>query len=472
MRKKETSIGRRTRLPGSRPKATAPRPVVGNRGQPGVAILLVLVVLTILSGLAVSLVLLTDSQSRLTNTVQTQAQVYYAALAGLEEARGRLNPSAPDAISTTSLPTTTTGVLYLVNSSTLDPVQPTNTSSPYYDYEYAQEFSGGFSSATVLGPVSSDQPGAGTASAIPYKWVRITLKTEYSSKQDVNQDGILDPTTTINWYGSNQNLSTAAAGGVPVYKLTALAVAPSGIRKMGQMEVAAIPNTNSAAVATAATASLSGVTASGKSNLTVDGNDACEVASDLPGVMAGSTVTTSVATVTGSPTPTQQNVSPFPQSASALISSLRPAATPILYADPTHVSVSSGGTSYNGTNVVLGTQPSGTTPAQPLVVYSDKPLTISGKSSIGDGILLVNGNLTVDAGFNYRGKIVANGTVTLTSGGTGSISIQGTVISSGNFSANSAASNSTSLSVTFNSCAIAESYQILPLTILAFRDLR
>lgn len=469
MRKKETPIGRRRRLPGRRPKATARRPVVGTCGQPGIAILLALVVLTILSGLAVSLVLLTDSQSRLTNTVQTQAQVYYAALAGLEEARGRLNPSAPDAISTTSLPTTTTGVLYLVNSSTQDPVQPTNTSSPYYDYEYAQEFSGGFSSATVLGPVSSDQPGAGTASVIPYKWVRITLKTEYASKQDVNQDGILDPTTTINWYGSNQNLSTAAAGGVPVYKLTALAVAPSGIRKMGQMEVAAIPNTNSAAVATAATASLSGV--SGKTDLTVDGNDACG-ASNLPGVMAGSTVTTSKAKVNGSPTPTQQNVSPFPQSASALISSLRPAATPILYADPTHVSVSSGGTSYNGTNVVLGTQPSGTTPAQPVVVYSDKPLTISGKSSIGDGILLVDGNLTADSGFNYRGKIVANGTVTLISDGTGSISIQGTVISSGNFSANSAASSSTSLSVTFNSCAIAESYQILPLTILAFRDLR
>ena len=198
-------------------------PRLAGRGEEaGIALLLALLIIFILSGLAVSVILLTDSQIRLERTVEAQSRVHYAALAGLEEARGRLNSSAPDTI--TPLPTTVTQVLYLVNSSTADLVQPTNPASSYYDSEYAREFAGGLSAATVLPAVASDQPGAGTAAAIPYKWVRITLKTEYSSNQDVDQDGVLNSTTPIYWDGSQQDLSTRLTQGVAVYKLTALAV--------------------------------------------------------------------------------------------------------------------------------------------------------------------------------------------------------------------------------------------------------
>ncbi len=419
------------------------------------------------------MVALTTSQLQLGKTIQTQTQVYYAALAGLEEARGRLEPAAPDALSGNSLPTAVNQVAYLVNGAMQDPVQPTNPASPYYDIEYAREFSGGLTGASVLTPVSSDQPGAGTVSAIPYKWVRITLKTEYSSGQDVDQDGTLNNTLPVYWDGAHQNVTGT---GVPVYKLTALAVDASGIRQMAQAEVAGRVSSYSAlaGLATGGAATLTGLAGRKGStpNLVVNGNDTVNTTpcgtAGVPGLVTVGTASISSATVNGIPTATEQ-VASLPTSPAAFINSLRGGATPILNAAPTHVSLVSGGTGYVGTDVVLGTQPSGTTPAQPAIVYSDKPLTISGANSTGDGILLVSGNLSITGGFNYRGLIVVEGTATLASNSTGSIQIQGSVISSGNLSANSTQSSSNALRVSYDSCAVIDSFQSLPKTVLAFR---
>jgi hypothetical protein len=455
--------------------------------EAGIALLLTLFVIFILSGLAVSLILLTDSEVRLQRSMEAQANTYYAGLAGLEEARARLNPSAPDTIPITQLPTVVTQVLYLVNSSTADPVQPTNPASPYYDHEYVREFPDGLGAATVLSSVASDQPGAGTAAAIPYKWVRITLKTEYSSSQDVDWDGVLNRTTPIYWNGSQQDLSTRLPQGVAVYKLTALAVDPSRIRKLVQTEVAGAGGgrTAGAAAATGGSATLSGIlvggTLKGKRkkkigtpNLIIEGLDDCG-GSSLPGIIAGGTVTIPLgraATVTGSSPATIQNASPFPQSAPALINSLRASAVPILNADPTHVSLAPDGASYVGTNVVLGTQAVGTTPAQPLVVYADKPLFLSGTTGTGQGILLVNGNLSVTGGFDYSGMVVADGSVTLTSTTTGTVAIYGTLVSSGNLTADSTASTVlNSIDINYDSCALSDSYRVLPKIVLAYREL-
>ncbi|MCJ7504439.1 MAG: hypothetical protein MUP80_15475 [Acidobacteriia bacterium] len=447
-----------------------------HRAEAGIALLIALLVIVLLSAFAFSMVALTTSQLQLGKTIQTQTQVYYAALAGLEEARGRLEPAAPDALSGNSLPTAVNQVAYLVNGAMQDPVQPTNPASPYYDIEYAREFSGGLTGASVLTPVSSDQPGAGTASAIPYKWVRITLKTEYSSGQDVDQDGMLDNSSPVYWDGAHQNVTGT---GVPVYKLTALAVDASGIRQMAQAEVAGRVSRYSAlaGLATGGTATLTGLTGGkvygkGTPNLVVDGNDTVNTTpcgtAGVPGLVTVGTASISMATVNGIPAPVQQVIS-LPSSPAAFINSLRGGVTPILNADPTHVSLVSDGTGYVGTDVVLGTQPSGTTPAQPAIVYSDKPLTISGANSTGDGILLVTGNLSITGGFNYRGLIVVDGTVTLASNSTGSIWIQGSVISSGNLSADSTQSSSNALTVSYDSCAVIDSFQGLPKTVLAFR---
>jgi len=450
-----------------------------HRAEAGIALLIALLVIVLLSAFAFSMVALTTSQLQLGKTIQTQTQVYYAALAGLEEARGRLDPAAPDALSGNSLPTTVNQVAYLVNGTMQDPVQPTNPGSPYYDTEYAREFSGGLAGASVLTPVSSDQPGAGTVFAIPYKWVRITLKTEYSSGQDVDQDGVLDNSSPVYWDGTHQNVTGT---GVPVYKLTALAVDASGIRQMAQAEVAGRISSYSAlgSLATGGAATVTGLAGQsntdpsrmGTPNLVVDGSDTVNTTpcgtAGVPALVTVGTASISSATVSGIPTATEQ-VPSLPTSPAAFINSLRAAASSILNADPTHVSLVSGGTGYAGTNVVLGTQPSGTTPGQSAVVYSDKPLAISGTASTGDGILLVNGNLSIAGGFSYRGLIVADGTVTLASNSTGSIGIKGSVISSGNLSADSTQSSSNALTVSYDSCALIDSFQSLPKTVLAFR---
>jgi hypothetical protein len=440
--------------------------------------LIALSVILILSGLALSMAVLTTSRTQLAKTMVNQSEVYYAALAGLEEARGRLDSAAPDALSAGSLPTAVNQVVYLVNGTFADLVQPTDSTSRYYDTEYAREFPGGLVSAIVLPAVSSDQPGVGTVSAIPYKWVRITLKTEYSSGLDINQDGTLDTTSAVYWDGAHQNLTGT---GVPVYKLTALAVEASGIRQVAQVEVAGRVSAYSSlgGLATGGMATLTGITGgtgvgrgAGMPNLVVNGIDVINAApcgpTGVPGLVSVGTASISTTLVNGIPVPTQR-VASLPSSPAAFINSLRGVAAPILSVDPAHVSVVTGAGSYTGTNVVLGVQASGTTPAQPAVVYSNQSLAISGSNSTGDGILLVSGNLSITGGFSYRGLIVVDGSVTLTSDTTGSVRIAGSVVSSGNLSADSTQSAANQLTISYDSCGLMDSLQSLPRTVLAFR---
>jgi hypothetical protein len=124
-----------------------------------------------------------------------------------------------------------------------------------------------------------------------------------------------------------------------------------------------------------------------------------------------------------------------------------------------------------GTNVVLGQLPGYSSPGQPDVVYADRSLAISGSASTGYGILLVNGNLSITGGFDYRGVIVSNGTVTLTLNSTGSIRIRGSLTGSGNLSIDSSASPLTHLRITYDSCAVADSFQSLPLDVRSFKEL-
>lgn len=427
-------------------------PITIRPRERGIALLIALLVIVILSGLALSMVLLTESQIRLAQTIQSQGQAYYAAMAGLEEARGRMNGSAPDTIAS-SLPTTLRQVLYVVNASPTDPVQPTIPTSPYYDYEYAQEFSGGFGSATVLPYLQSDQPGATTATSIPYKWVRITLRTT---------DGI----SPLYWDGTQQ--TTTSASGTLVYVLTALAVDYTNVRKILQTDVAGTPPIDSgnytpeAAVATAGSVSLSGRElrhGTGSSDVTVNGYDndtgagGCPPPTEpLPGVLAGGTVTTTNVSVEGSP-PTQSQVTPFPQSAATLISQYLAASTPITSVDPSHVT--SAGTGFTASGTTLGTQPTSGSAGSVAIVYSSGPLSIIGTGNTGYGVLLVNGDLTVTGSWNYQGVTIVDGDINFTAARGANIQVTGTLVASGNVSLDASASrHDTTISTLYNSCIV------------------
>lgn len=442
----------------------------------GVALLIAVIIIVVLSGLALSMALLTDSQIRLTRNLQSQGQVYYSALAGLEEARGRMKGSAPDTL-VTSLPTHLNDIAYIVNNNTADaganPVQPTNSASPYYDFEYSSEFSGGFASAGTVSTVLSDQPGVGTASAIQYKWVRITLMSEASAGTDINMDGTLDSTSIIYWDGTQETFNSS--GNSPVYVLTALAVDATKVRKLLQTRVAGTLSSSAfapvAAAATAGTPSLAGdqfywwYNVGAGQNAVIDGNDynpgagGCPApTSALAGVIYGAgTPSSSYATVLGS-TDFQQYTSPIPssQTASNLISTFQPSATLITSVDSTHVS-SSGGT-YTANGATFGTQPAGGTPGIESIVYSDQPLTINGAGNSGYGLLLVNGPLTINGGFDYEGIIIANGALTINVG-SNNTSISGAVLSSGNLNVLASTSLYNYAKILYNSCYVAQALQ-------------
>jgi type II secretory pathway pseudopilin PulG len=443
-----------------------------DRREYGIALLIAVIIIVVLSGLALSMALLTDSQLRLTRNLQSQGQAYYAALAGLEEVRGRMKGTAPDALG--ALPTHLNDVLYVLNNNSADsaanPVQPTSSSSPYYDYEYSIEFSGGFSGANLMSSVVSDQPGAGTSSAIQYKWVRITLMSEASAHTDINTDGTLDSTSIIYWDGTQETLSAAETS--PVYVLTALAVDSSKVRKLIQESVAYASSESTfvplAAAATAGTPSVSGNMFywfyNGGNNAVIDGNDhnsgtgGCPAPSGaLAGVIYGTgSPSYPYSSILGSPT-FQLYPSPIPssQTASSLISTYQLSSTLITSVDPSHVTSSSG--TYTATGATLGTQPAGGNPGVVKVVYSDLPLTINGSGNSGYGVLLVNGALTVNGGLSYKGVIIANGAITINATSDNTF-ISGSVLSSGSLSVLATSLSNTAL-IQYNSCDVTQVLQ-------------
>lgn len=453
-------------------KVSDPRWPPSDSRERGVALLLALIVILLLSGLAVSLALLTDSEVRLGQTAQAQGRVFNAAMGGLEEARGRLNGSAPDTI-TASLPTTISQVLYIVNSSSSDPVQPTNSSSKYYDSEYSHEFPGGFASATVLPNINSDQPGAGTSTSIPYKWVRITLETEASAHRDINQDGVLNSTAPIYWDGTEETLSPA--GATLVFALTALAVDSTKVMKILQTEVEGAAGGGTGITPLAALASTGPVTVSGNpwwrfhhsstpANIMISGVDnnpggaGCpSPVPSLPGIVAGGLISSSSASITGNPA-TQSSVTPFPQSAATLIAQYQSSATAITSVDPSHVTVN--GTSYTASGTTLGTQPSGGNSGAVQVVYANQPLTITGSGNTGYGVLLVNGNLSVTGNLNYQGVIIVNGQINFTPPSSGNITVTGFLLGSGSMVLSAPSSfHSGTINALYDSCAVAQVLQ-------------
>ena len=59
-------------------------------------------------------------------------------------------------------------------------------------------------------------------------------------------------------------------------------------------------------------------------------------------------------------------------------------------------------------------------------------MSICGAAGAGQGILLVNGDLSVTGGFDYSEMIVVNGSVALASNAAGTVAIYGALVSSGN----------------------------------------
>src|SRR5277367_470124 len=129
--------------------------------QSGAAMLIAIFALLLISVIAIALVVTSGTNSSLAGNYRTATSAYYAGVAGLEEARGRLLWKNPDYInisnSYSNLLTTggvpswgLTQVLYITNPAPGETVDPTSSiATNYPDTEYGQEFSWGLSGAAV-----------------------------------------------------------------------------------------------------------------------------------------------------------------------------------------------------------------------------------------------------------------------------------------------------------------------------------
>lgn len=210
--------------------------------QRGVALLITLFALLLITAVAVALISMTNVETAIGSNYRGSTQAFYAGYAGLEEARGRLrtvHPNTLDAalgINRGAGELAATRVQYILNAKPGEVVIPTNLSQAnlYADHQYLMEFGLPVTGAILLPNVNS----VSTMSGVPgpdFKWVRITAKTERVGGRDINGDGILDPVTPIFYNGSNQNLTRT---GRQVLRVTTLAVNVDRSRRMLQYDVA------------------------------------------------------------------------------------------------------------------------------------------------------------------------------------------------------------------------------------------
>jgi hypothetical protein len=238
-----------------------------NRSDAGAALLIAIFALMLVSVVAIALVVSTGTDSSLAGNYRAAGGAYYAALAGLEEARGRLLWKNPNFLnvggsnaalfdSSGKLPNFgLTSVFYITNPNpaTGEVVDPTNLAStnPYRDTEYASEFGIPITSAALY--LTTSVSPLGTIPGPSYKWVRINAVTQTALNIDVQNGSGNPPTDNIDllYYdaahlnASNQSAPSLVVGPPPsnsdwvqVLEVTALAVLPNGSTRLLQYLVA------------------------------------------------------------------------------------------------------------------------------------------------------------------------------------------------------------------------------------------
>jgi hypothetical protein len=446
----------------------------------GMALILVLLTLLLLSAIGLGMMFMSTTETSINSNYRDTQLAFFAARAGLEEVRDRARTNSTTPLSMpTAMPPAANSILYVTNSAGgTDVVDPQNMGSLYPDDEFCHETFGawalaatpGVTCAAGSGPPSayvmpytpSISPNSGTASALKYKWARITLKQNGSLTQNgavpsAAVDAAAPPATPICWQTSNkQEIPVTALGAYatcqaaqnagkdasPVYLVTSLAVTPQGSRRMAQYEMASLTiSPPGAALA------LDGPAASfsprpSSSNFTINGTDTGSAGYSGPGsctAAAGSTVVPAISTgdavgvatidaslttnpnrssnYTGSgPAPSVVNQGTTgtgalsgtwstPSTLDALVSSIANMATST-YTCPI-------GTPCSPTGGVVGSN------SAPQITYVNGDFNYG--TATGAGVLVVTGTLSFSgaAAFNGLILVIGQGVVTENGGGNG-----------------------------------------------------
>lgn len=224
------------------------------QAEAGIALLISIFILLLISVVAIALIVSSGTESALAGNYRSSTSVYYDALAGLEEARGRLPGVGPSAFRTTDpttfLPLAGTclsmgNTYYLINPVSGEVITPWDSASTYPDNQFFKEFSvSGFTAPTNPSPTA---PSIWNRAALNpgnypgplYKWVRINAVSEQSLNVDADADTHADATTPLYYDGTHfRNTGVCSE---QVIELTAYALLPNGSQKLLQYIVAPAP---------------------------------------------------------------------------------------------------------------------------------------------------------------------------------------------------------------------------------------
>ncbi|HEY2461880.1 MAG TPA: pilus assembly PilX N-terminal domain-containing protein [Candidatus Acidoferrum sp.] len=431
--------------------------------EAGVALLIAIFVLLLVSVVAISLIVSSGTETALGGNYRSSTNVYYAAMAGLEEARGRMLPKNPAPFALPPLGQ----VVYIKN-----PLAGEDVLATYPDTEYGAEFAGSPFAAPAITSVNSVS-GANTQNLAgpSFKWVRINAITEKSLNIDVDNSGSMDNTTPLCYDGAHLTPNCTPTN-PQAFEITVLAVettaSPNPSQRLLQYVVApkflslnplqnstggAAPNGVPAAVTfVGSLANCPGGCpfSTTSSSFRVNGNDQGASCAALPpsiyalGVTDPNNLTAIVSNLTGSgsgggsggdggsggggsgggsggggspprgshysgstPSPSVGNIS------SMLPPGLQNAGTITQLAQTIQ---------QNADKMITGSateanMPSGMSASNPMTVVVNGDLTLNGSFS-GSGLLLVTGNFTFSSDSSWQGLIlvVGQGTVTETPG--------------------------------------------------------
>ena len=421
------------------------------RGERGIALLISIFVLLLISVVAIALVVSSGTESALAGNYRSSTGVYYAALSGLEEARGRLLLKNPDAFSTTNpanfLPSPGTALLvgntyYLINPAGGEAITPWDLSSTYPDTQFQTEFG---VAPTNPSPIAKSVWNKNPLQALNlpgplYKWVRINAVSEVSLNLDTYPyDTSIDPKPV---YYDGTHLTDVPNSTGQVLELTALAVLPNGSQKLVQYLAAPVPVSLPplpAALTLAGNQSSLSATVtfhapSGNAGFFIDGtdHDCSGNAVALPSFPAVGVLDSSdtVAVIGGIPNgyrPTNYpGNSPSPDVVTvngAFPSNLQtPSALDAIVQSITQnadVILTPSGGPVLGSNLSAATI--GMSSSNPMTVVVNGDLDLNAWNHTGYGLLLVTGNLNYDPDASWDGivLVIGQGTVTGSKGGNG-----------------------------------------------------
>lgn len=437
------------------------------QAEAGVAMLIAIFALLLISVIAIALIVSSGTQSALASNYRTSTSAYYAGLAGLEEARGRLlwrngnyvNNAIPGFMQASGNPSMTLSqVLYILNPAAGESVVPTDLSSsnPYADNEYQQEFGIPVTSATVQSNNSVLSLGVGSGPL--FKWVRVTPVTEASLGLDVNNDHYIDPVSLLYYDSTHISVNGTVKPGlvtgppnppaVPLQALevTALAVIPPNTRKLLQYVV--VPGTVNLNFSAGLTLVGNNVVYKGPAGansalFSVNGNDntvnrtcATPLASPVPYAIGytngGDNSKTNIVSGT-SPQPGNYlgTAPPLPASATPSVglvalpppSMQKPSALDSLVQTITPSADAVLSPVLPATSVTGSQLPSSMNSSYPMTIVINGDLDLTGWHNAGYGLLLVTGNLIYDPDASWYGivLVIGKGIVTGVNAGVGRI---------------------------------------------------